>query len=268
MSAPAGPTTAIGELELAPTPAPCGHGSAVVATRARPGGDGRNQDALAVIPVAEDRTVLLVVDGMGGAPSGDRAAERAVAAVLEALRSSDGTDVTAAILAGIDRANADVQSLNVGAGATLALADVQAATFRTYHVGDAGVYVVGQRGKEKWWTPSHSPVGYAVQAGVLDESDAMEHRDRHLVSNALGSPDMHIEVGPILPLGRRDTILVASDGVWDNFTLPELAERIRKGPLRKVATTLDAGLRERMAGAQPGVPAKPDDATFALYRPG
>ena len=58
-------------------------------------------------------------------------------------------------------------------------------------------------------TVAHSPVGYAEEAGLLDREEAIHHAHRHLVSNMLGMPEMHIEVGPPLTLDARDTIVLA-----------------------------------------------------------
>jgi serine/threonine protein phosphatase PrpC len=112
----------------------------------------------------------------------------------------------------------------------------------------------------------HSPVGYAVESGLLDESDAMHHEERHMISNVIGSGDMHIEVGTAVELARRDTLLIASDGLSDNLHMPEIVECIRKGPLRKISEELAKLARERMEGSDDGEPSKPDDMTFAVFR--
>ncbi len=35
---------------------------------------------------------------------------------------------------------------------------------------------------------------------MLDEDEAMNHEDRHVVSNMIGAEDMHIELGPVVKL--------------------------------------------------------------------
>ena len=86
--------------------------------------------------------------------------------------------------------------------------EISNGSVRPYHVGDSVILLVGQRGKIKLQTVSHSPVGYAVEAGVLDEVEAMHHQDRHVVSNFIGSPEMRIEVGAPLRLAP------AAAGAW------------------------------------------------------
>jgi len=128
------------------------------------------------------------------------------------------------------------------------------------------IMVVGQRGKLKLLTVSHSPVGLGVEAGFLDEEEALHHHERHVVLNAVGSSGMRIELGAPLELARRDTLLVASDGLTDNLAVEEIVAGIRKGPLERVVSGLAARARERMVGRGAGVPSKPDDLTLLVYR--
>jgi serine/threonine protein phosphatase PrpC len=114
----------------------------------------------------------------------------------------------------------------------------------------------------------HSPVGCAVEAGLIDEDEAMHHDERHIVSNVIGAADMRIEVGSALRLAPRDTMILASDGVLDNLHIEEIVSRIRKGPLDDAAGKLAKHSRRRMIEPREGDPSKPDDLTFIAFRPG
>jgi serine/threonine protein phosphatase PrpC len=150
----------------------------------------------------------------------------------------------------------------------LAVVEIGKAFVRSYHVGDSFVLVAGQRGRIKLQTIAHSPVGYAVEAGMLDEQEAMHHEERHVISNAVGSSDMRIELGAPLALAPRDTLLVASDGLSDNLHMEEIVAAIRTGPLLTVSRTLAERALARMRGEGGSEPSKPDDLTFMLFRPG
>ena len=145
------------------------------------------------------------------------------------------------------------------------MVEIHGDAIRTYHVGDSMVMVVGQRGKLKMETISHSPVGYAMGAGMLSADEAIVHDDLHLVSNVVGSPDMHISMGIPFRLAARDTLLLATDGLFDNIPRDEIIDIIRAGPLPQCADRLAAYARQRMAEGV--APFKPDDLTFILYRP-
>lgn len=214
-----------------------------------------NEDAALLVELSETAGVFAVADGAGGMPGGDRAAY----AALQGLRArvlEGGT-----VLEGFDDANHAVIDLALGAATTLAVVHVDGGRVRAYHAGDSFALVVGQRGRRKLETIAHSPVGYAVEAGLLDEDEALDHEERHVVSNLLGTTEMRVEISGIRRLRPRDTLLVATDGLSDNVFLEEIVEIIRKGPLLEAARRLAGRAVAEMATR------KPDDLSFVLYRP-
>jgi serine/threonine protein phosphatase PrpC len=228
-----------------------------------------SEDACAAIPLDSQRAVLAVADGVGGLPCAAEAARLALTALAHAVVRAvkEHGALREAILEGFDGANRAVTALGVGAATTLAVAEIRGRVARSYHVGDSGVLVTGARGKLKLQTLSHSPVGYAVESGLLDARAAMQHEDRHLISNMVGSASMRVEMGPLLELAPRDTLLIASDGLLDNLHLHEIVERMRKGTLDEAAQALAEACQRRMLQATDGEPSKPDDVTIVLYRP-
>ena len=233
-----------------------------------PGKETPNEDAVAIIPTGVKSGVLAVADGLGGAPAGKQASFLAIQsltrAIVEAAR--DEAEVRTGILNGFEAANEDVLALAMGAATTLTVVEFDDRLVRHYHVGDSMFLVTGQRGKIKMQSIPHSPVGYAVEAGLLDETDAMHHEERHVISNVIGSADMHIEVGSAIELARRDTLVLASDGLSDNLHLPEIVECVRKGSLVEITRNLARDALARMEEGEGGEPSKPDDLTFAIFR--
>ncbi|RRQ20552.1 hypothetical protein D6C00_00185 [Thiohalobacter thiocyanaticus] len=67
-------------------------------------------------------------------------------------------------------------------------------------------------------------------------------------------------------MARHDTIVIGSDGLYDNLYKEEIIERIRKGPLRRAAQRLAADVRERMLTEKRRQPSKADDLSFMLVR--
>jgi serine/threonine protein phosphatase PrpC len=206
---------------------------------------------------------------MGGRPAGEGASQILIDEIAAHVRQAetDGlADLRPALMDAIETANKEVLALGVGAGATFAAVEIGPAGARTYHVGDSQVMIVGGRGKLKLQTIAHSPVGYGVEAGLIAESDALHHDERHLISNMVGAADMRIEVGSPRRLAARDTIVIGSDGLFDNLNVAEVAEIVRKGPLDVAGRKLLAKCRERMAAPDVATPSKPDDLTFILFR--
>lgn len=243
-------------------------GEAVVYTSRSPDKKTPNEDAAALLPFGETDHLLTVADGMGGSRLGEVAARLTIEALRESLSTAveNQRDLRSGILNGIEAANARIIKEAPGAGTTVAALEITGHTVRPYHVGDSVILVVGQRGKLKLLTVPHSPVALAVVAGVLNDGEAMHHKDRHLIHNSVGDPDMRIEMGPLIPLARYDTALLASDGLLDNLTVPEIVHLIRKGPLRSAIQATVQQARKRMVAPSPGQASKPDDLTIVAYR--
>jgi PPM family protein phosphatase len=246
----------------------CCNGEVAIYSHRSPFKETPNEDSAAVFCLSDKIGVFVVADGMGGMPSAREASAIAINSIHATLKNTrtDHSILREKILDGIEQASEKINSLGVGAGSTLAAIELNGNILRPYHVGDAIILVIGQKGKIKLQTTSHSPVGYAIQAGILDEADAIHHEERHLVSNMLGSHEMHIEIGPALSLTRYDTVILASDGLFDNLLVSEITQRIRKGSLEDIAASLIEECSKRMQYPQIGQPSKPDDVTFILYR--
>jgi serine/threonine protein phosphatase PrpC len=246
-----------------------GSGIAVVYSSREPESDKeKNEDAAAIFQLNGESGVLVVADGVGGHRSGERASAIAIKSLQTSLKEpvTDKTQLRSNIINAFEKANQAVMDLGIGAATTLAVVEIAGKQIRPYHVGDSEIAVLGQRGKVKLQIVPHSPVGYAVESGMLDENSAMHHEDRHLVSNLIGTTDMHIQVGAPLTLSKHDTVLLASDGLADNVHFEEIVAIIRKGPLDKAAEKLARKALERMSNPSEGDPSKPDDLTFILFR--
>jgi serine/threonine protein phosphatase PrpC len=247
------------------------HGMVCVRSLRSPDKSTPNEDAAAVIQVGADSLVLAVADGVGGTPAGreaSNAAVRTLCRVLGESRATEPSQLRPVILDAVEEANKAVLELARGAATTLVVAELVAKRLRSYHVGDSELITVGQRGRVKARVVPHSPTGFAVEAGLLDQDEAVQHDQRHVLFNVIGTQDMRVEIGPALELAAHDTVLLASDGLFDNLFLDEIVELIRVGPLPAAADRLVAAARERMgADGADGRPCKPDDLTIVLFRP-
>lgn len=242
--------------------------AAVFSTRS-PAKDTSNEDAAALVPYGEVGAAIVVADGLGGMPRGGEAARLAVTGLTEAVGSAASAHnaLRNGILNGIEAANGAIRALGNGA-TTVAVAEIDEGGVRPYHVGDSMILLTGQRGRVKLQTVPHSPVGYGVESGLIDPTEALDHEDRHIVSNVIGSSEMRVEIGTRVPMAPRDTLLLATDGLFDNFYLEEIVERVRRGPLERVGAELAAECLKRMnAPEEAPHPSKPDDLTFVLFRP-
>ncbi len=98
----------------------------------------------------------------------------------------------------------------------------------------------------------------------MHEDDAIYHEDRHLVSNVIGSKEMHISMTIPVHIKRYDTLLLATDGLIDNVEKQTIVDTIRKGSIEKNINGLCEMVTTRMSN--PEELYKPDDVTCILFR--
>ena len=249
------------DLEL-----PQGHVS--VRSRRSPEKETANEDSAAVIPIGDSGLVIAVADGVGGTPHGREASQIAIKALRAALRDGgvEPERMRHAILDALDTANKEILAMGRGAATTIVVAEIADKRLRAYHVGDSEIMAAGQRGRLKQRVTPHSPTGLAVEAGLLDQDEAVQHDQRHVLFNVIGAPDMRVEMGTAVGIAERDTVLLASDGLFDNMFGDEIVEIMRRGPFAAAADRLMEIAGKRMQSPSDTKPSKPDDLTVVLYR--
>lgn len=245
----------------------CG-GTCVAYTCRSPDKETENEDTLAVIPFGTASAVFVVADGAGGLPAGKRASLTAVKVLAASLGTALEQEMLlrTAVLNGIEAANDAVRELSNGSATTLTVVTLEDRTVRAYQIGDSGAFVIGQRGLVKLQTTAHSPTGFAVEAGFLDQREALHHEERHLVSNFIGTVDMSIDIGATVDMAARDTLVLASDGLTDNLHVEEIVDAVRKGPIDAACDRLVELARGRMLNTTNSQPSKPDDLTLVVFR--
>lgn len=176
-----------------------------------------NQDSLLVL----EGRLYAVADGMGG----HRGGEVASALALESLAGDLGEASTAALVAGVTRANHTVYTRSSqdpelrGMGTTLvALALVLGADggerLAMANVGDSRAYRI-RAGQLEQMTEDHSLVESLVRQGRITAEEAATHPQRNIITRALGV-DPQVEVDSWeLPAVPGDRFLLCSDGLFN-----------------------------------------------------
>lgn len=231
----------------------------VAAVCSRPFGTDKGNEDGALVAVKDDKVLLAVADGVGGLPQGEKAARVALETLAEIFHK-DGRIVDA-----FEQANQAVCALG-GPASTLVAALLDGDSLHTFNAGDSQALVVSGRGRLKAETMPHNVVGYGTEAGLIDEDDAQAHPERHVVTNALGDKVLRFELASWGKLAVRDTIVLASDGLFDNLSTSEVADIIRKSPLDKAACNLVDKTVAAMESGDEGT--KPDDLTVLVWRRG
>ncbi|MCK0118046.1 protein phosphatase [Isoptericola sp. CG 20/1183] len=173
-------------------------------------------------------SVFFVADGMGGHEAG----EVASAAAVEALRPL----VTAEVV-GVDDVRCRVRTAHDavrrietapgrGAGTTLTGVALTAQGGEPYwlvvNLGDSRTYRLAD-GELEQVSVDHSEVQELVDAGSITRVEAQTHPRRHVVTRALGAPEIPDADFWFLPVHAGDRLLVCSDGLTGELSDARIA---------------------------------------------
>lgn len=176
-----------------------------------------NEDAFWVAP-----SYLVVCDGMGGHSAGEVASELAIKVIREFPFT--GVDPQSELKLAIDQAQEHILELATtdlayaGMGTTITLAWITPlvggdSELVLAHVGDSRAYAFID-GNLAQLTTDHSVVNELVRSGNITPQEAKEHTKRHMLTQALGSPKIELElIQKSLPSGAL--ILLCTDGLTD-----------------------------------------------------
>lgn len=198
--------------------------------------DKPNEDAILVQAINDTVICVAVADGVGSTRDSFQASAGLLDKISTAIQPLDDTEtIRHTIASTIDTVNHTLIKNN-GPATTLTLALLSNETLYVFQIGDSGLFVCGQRGKLHYRTTMHSPTGYAIAAGLLTEKQAQNHPHNNIVDNVVGTPDMQMQMTTGMPLHRYDTIFLATDGIFDNFTTDQLIPLIQKRHPQKALT--------------------------------
>ena len=197
----------------------------------------QNQDAFAFEYLSGDRIIALVCDGMGGARAGNIASTMAVDIFMdEFLHGQPGMNETiqqrmerAAGLANAQvfhRSATDPDCNGMGTTLVAALVDQEGAVIlnegdsRAYHITDDGIVRV---------TRDHSLVEDLVQRGDLTREQARVHPHKNLITRALGAESRLHTDSFYQAMGKKDYLLLCSDGLSNVVTEQEILYEVIHG---------------------------------------
>lgn len=215
-----------------------------------------NEDSMAVEP---SRGIVMVADGMGGAPGGEVASAFAVQEVCRGLHEGQGLrDAFLRANGKILRVSCEQPALG-GMGTTLTALRVDAETggFEVGHVGDSRAYRLN--GDDfRQLTRDHTVVADMVEEGTLSPSQARVHHLGHILSQALGTheePEVEVVLGVV---EEGDRFLLCSDGLTRVMEDRELLAYLRRSREERLEKVIEDAVEEaNRRGA-------PDNVTLAI----
>lgn len=202
-----------------------------------------NEDSARVLP---ELGLYVIADGMGGHIAGEVASQVAADALAASVADQPATrrirDQQEIMRKAILDANAAVlregsrRSL-LGMGTTLTALRINSRTATVSHIGDTRAYFVRSE-KLDPVTTDHTMVSMLVSMGAVKRQDAIDHPDKHLLTQAIGT---QTEIEPQvlqkrIPRGCR--ILLSTDGLHDYVPEPEIHAIASQGTLERAAQGL------------------------------
>lgn len=215
-----------------------------------------NQDRVSVA-AGEHAALVVAVDGMGGHADGAKAAETALASLVQSFWQQQHPlfDPLGFLHLALGRAHDEVVALGKSLPleqrprATCALVLVQEGNAWWAHVGDSRVYQI-RAGEARSRTRDHSHVELLLREGLITEADVQGHPMRNFVECCLGGdPNL-----PEMSIGRRqklksgDILLACTDGVWANLKDTEIAQ-LWRAPVKLREVLQELGHRAVQASA-------------------
>lgn len=218
-----------------------------------------NEDALFVYGES-DSLVIGVADGAGGHPRGKDAAFIAVSEVVNQLKNKKKSELQTIEL--IEDINDKILDLKVGARSTLAMTTIKDGQARSFSVGDSEVLYWNSNGALLYSNIPDTNIGHRIEAGMIEQKDSLEVSERHIVNNLLGDANIRTEVASKMEVKKGHTLLIGSDGLFDNISHDSLSDVVARGVFEKSFEDLV----ERCIKQEENHWIKDDDISFVMVR--
>jgi protein phosphatase len=204
--------------------------------------------------------LFMVADGMGGHACGEVASELAVQTVNAHLHAKleDGAVLTSLLEEAFRLGHEAIldysRKLPEGQimGTTLSLLLFRGNNACLAHVGDSRIYRLRTGSLEKL-TKDHTEVQELVDAGMISEEEAENHRLSHVLTRVMGVAERCRPDIVIRDAASDDRFVLCSDGLFRELTLPVVEEIMAGGatPREKcdllVERSLAAGARDNVS---------------------
>ncbi len=175
-----------------------------------------NEDRIIILPQIP---LFCVIDGLGGPGDGARAAE-IFTEELSKLRDPNSESLSEVQKQVSIRIEDECRTPN--SGVCFALFWIAETTLKVYHLGDVKFALLNHENQIKWESRDHTLLNAWVDQGFLSAEETTNHPKRHIVTKALTgyeTPNPEIQQISFVP---GDRVIVASDGLWDNFMIDEI----------------------------------------------
>ena len=196
-----------------------------------------NEDACFVIP---GNDVYIVADGVGGNNSGEVASRTAVENIAGYVNDNDIRSMTTPeeifgfMTEAVGCANTAIYTMGTdqtrykGMATTVVMAYLYHGEAYIANLGDSRAYVYRDHEMIRI-TKDHTYVNELIDKGVITEDEAEVHKQKNVITRALGaepdaSPDFYK-----LPLNSEDVLLLCTDGLYGEVGEAAMSQILAEG---------------------------------------
>lgn len=196
-----------------------------------------NEDACFVIP---SHDVYIVADGVGGNNSGEVASSTAVSEIAAFVNEEDligcqsAEEIFGFFYEALEIANERIYEIGIeneanrGMATTVVSAYVRGDTAYVSNIGDSRAYLF-RNGRLNKITTDHTYVNELISKGLLSEEDAENHRQKNVITKALGTERLADPDFYKVSLEKNDILMLCSDGLHGEVPHEVIEKTIDKG---------------------------------------
>lgn len=188
------------------------------------GGREKNEDAH-IETTCENKCLYVVADGLGGHDCGEVASNITVNEIKRQFENEQNFDLEKAIISAnkliLNRQNETGFKMRT----TVAAAYIDDSITIVANVGDSRIYAFNES-TIIFQTIDHSASQIAVKLGEIAPSEIRTHKDRNVLTRALGAGEsLKVDVN-IIKSSEYQRILLCTDGFWEYVLEEEMIETL------------------------------------------
>ncbi|MBN4064534.1 serine/threonine-protein phosphatase [Dehalococcoides mccartyi] len=197
-----------------------------------------NQDSYGLAISDSSPVIFAVADGMGGHAGGDVASSTVISLLIESVNEINSENIKSSAQYLISQMNEELGRIQTkslqyqGLGTTLSTIIIDGSDLWTVHIGDSRIYRLRNQALTQI-TKDHSWVQEQIDAGRLDEADALSHPRRNLITRVLGTAGNSVADITSYEIEIGDRYLLCSDGVHGVIPTAEILEALQIGELQQ-----------------------------------
>lgn len=205
-----------------------------------------NEDACFVIP---SHDVYIVADGVGGNNSGEVASSTAVSEIAAFVNEEDlkgcrnPEEIFGFFYEALEIANNRIYEIgmenddNRGMATTVVTAYVRDDLAYVSNIGDSRAYLF-RNGRLNKITTDHTYVNELISKGLLTEEEAENHRQKNVITKALGTERLADPDFYKVSLEKNDVLMLCSDGLHGEVPHEDLERILNRGESMNETCTL------------------------------